>query len=302
MIDYVRTPEERFVDLPDYPFSPHYVDVGGLRMHYVDEGPREASPVLLLHGEPSWSYLYRHMIRHLIEAGHRAVAPDLIGFGKSDKPVRQSDYSVSRHVDWLQRCIDHLALEDITLFGQDWGSSLGLRLAARNQSRFSRIVIGNGLLPADNGLETKRGLVRVWQAFTRLSPWIPVGHIVSRASGRTLSAAERHAYDAPFPSAEFLAGVRVFPQLIPMSRRDPATSDNVAAWNVLESWTKPFLTLYSDGDPVLGGTDALFRSRIPGAQGQPHGIVRGGHFLQEVSGPELARRIDRLIREDGPGG
>lgn len=300
MVDYVRTPDERFENLPDYPFAPHYVDVGGLRMHYVDEGPSDTSPVLLLHGEPSWSFLYRHMIPHLVSRGYRAVAPDLIGFGRSDKPVRQSDYSVSRHVEWLQRFIDQLGLEDITLFGQDWGSSLGLRLAAQNDNRFSRIVIGNGLLPAENGLETKRALVKVWQAFTRLSPWIPVGQIVGRASGRTLSASERRAYDAPFPSNDFLAGVRVFPQLIPMSSRDPATPDNVAAWDVLKRWTKPFLTLYSDADPVLGGMDALFQARVPGAQGQPHAIVKGGHFLQEVSGPELVERIDAWIRAQDP--
>jgi len=297
MIDCVRTPDERFENLPDYPFAPNYFDVDGLRMHYVDEGPRDASPVLLLHGEPSWSFLYRHMISHLVEAGHRAVAPDLIGFGKSDKPTQQSDYSVARHVRWLQSLIDHLGLEDITLFGQDWGSSLGLRLAAANEERFGRIVIGNGLLAGANGLETKRGLVRVWRAFIRWSPWIPVGQIVSRAAGRELSEAERRAYDAPFPSEKFLAGVRVFPQLIPMSSKDPATPDNVAAWGVLERWNKPFLTVYSDGDPVLGDMDALFQKRVPGAQGQPHARVEGGHFLQEVSWRELARRIHELIEQ-----
>ncbi|MEM7136494.1 MAG: haloalkane dehalogenase [Myxococcota bacterium] len=295
-MDFVRTPEERFHDLPDYPFAPNYLEVDGLRMHFVDEGPKGASPVLLLHGEPSWSFLYRHMIPALTEAGHRTIAPDLIGFGKSDKPTRQADYSVARHVGWLQRLIDDLRLEDITLFGQDWGSSLGLRLAAANENRFARIAIGNGLLPAERGLETKRGLVRAWQAFTRWSPWIPVGQIVSRASGRTLSTEERRAYDAPFPSNEHLAGVRVFPQLIPMSSRDPATPGNVAAWDVLKRWQKPFLTLYSDRDPVLGGMDVLFQERVPGANGQPHMTVEGGHFLQEVSGPVLARRIDALIR------
>lgn len=295
MIDFVRTPDARFERLPDYPFMPRYVEVDGLRMHYVDEGPREASPVLLLHGEPSWSFLYRHMIRDLIEAGHRAVAPDLIGFGKSDKPTRRSDYTVARHVRWLQSFIDQLALDDITLFGQDWGSSLGLRLVAENEPRFSRIVIGNGLLPAENGLETRRALVRVWQAFTRWSPWIPVGRIVKQASGRSLSAAEVRAYDAPFPSERYLAGVRAFPQLIPMSHRDPATSGNVAAWDVLRKWSKPFVTVYSNGDPVLGDMDALFQERVPGARGQRHARVEGGHFLQEVSGRELARRIHELI-------
>ena len=298
MIDFVRTPESRFDGIPNYPFEPKYFEVDGLRMHYIDEGPREASPVLLLHGEPSWSFLYRHMIARLVADGHRTVAPDLIGFGKSDKPIRQDDYTVGRHVRWVGALVEALNLDDITLFGQDWGSSIGLRLAAENEERFGRIVIGNGLLAGETGIETKRWVIRLWQAFTRWSPWIPVGQIVSRSSGRTLTDAEVRAYDAPFPSREYLAGVRVFPQLIPMSSDDPATADNVAAWEVLERWTKPFLTVYSNGDPVLGAMDALFQERIPGAMGQPHARVEGGHFLQEAAAPELARRIHELIVTD----
>ncbi len=295
MIEFVRTPESRFDGIPDYPFEPKYFEVDGLRMHYVDEGPREAAPVLLLHGEPSWSFLYRRMITDLVARGHRAIAPDLIGFGKSDKPTHQSDYTVARHVGWVGSLIDALGLEDITLFGQDWGSTIGLRLAAENGARFSRIVIGNGLLAAENGVETKRWLIRVWQGFTRWSPWIPVGQVVSRSSGRKLTKAEIRAYDAPFPSSEYLAGVRVFPQLIPMSSTDPATAENVAAWNALERWTKPFLTIYSNGDPVLGSMDSIFQRRVPGASGQPHARVEGGHFLQEAAAPELARRIHELV-------
>jgi len=295
MVDFVRTPDSRFEGIPDYPFDPQYVEVEGLRMHYVDAGPRDASPVLLLHGEPSWSFLYRHMIPKLVADGHRTIAPDLIGFGKSDKPTRQGDYTVARHVRWVGALIRALDLEDITLFGQDWGSTIGLRLAAENEARFGRIVIGNGLLAGANGVETNRGIIRLWQAFTRWSPWIPVGRVVSRASGRTLTAAEVRAYDAPFPSGAYLAGVRVFPRLIPMSSADPATADNVAAWSVLQRWTKPFLTVYSNGDPVLGEMDALFQKRVPGASGQPHARVEGGHFLQEVAGPELARHIHKLI-------
>ena len=298
MIDFVRTPASRFRDIPDYPFEPQYFEVDGLRMHYVDEGPRSASPVLLLHGEPSWSFLYRHMIAKLVAKGHRTIAPDLIGFGKSDKPTRQEDYSVARHVGWVGALVEALDLEDITLFGQDWGSTIGLRLACENERRFSRIVIGNGLLAGENGVETKRLIIRLWQAFTRWSPWIPVGQIVSRSSGRALTTAEVRAYDAPFPSRDHLAGVRVFPQLIPMSSADPATAQNVAAWEVLERWGKPFLTIYSNGDPVLGDMDALFQARVPGAMGQPHARVEGGHFLQEAAAPELARRIHELIVTD----
>lgn len=298
MIEFVRTPDARFMQVPDYPFAPHYADVGGLRMHYVDEGPSDSMPVLLLHGEPSWSFLYRHMIVALASKGHRVVAPDLIGFGKSDKPVHQSDYTVERHVSWLRALLEALDLRRITLFGQDWGASLGLRLATELEGRFARIVIGNGLLPAADGVETKRWLIRMWQAFTRWSPWIPVGQIVSRSSGCVLTDAEVAAYDAPFPSEEYLAGVRVFPQLIPMSSTDPATPGNVAAWQVLRRWEKPFLTVYSDGDPVLGGMDTLFQERVPGAQGQPHARVEGGHFLQEAAGPELVRRIHGLVVAD----
>ena len=294
----MRTPETRFDGIPDYPFEPKYFQVDGLRMHYIDEGPREASPVLLLHGEPSWSFLYRHMIARLVAEGHRAVAPDLIGFGKSDKPTQQDDYTVDRHVRWVGALVEALNLDDITLFGQDWGSTIGLRLASENEARFSRIVIGNGLLAAETGVETKRGVIRLWQAFTRWSPWIPVGQIVSRSSGRALTGAEVRAYDAPFPSREYLAGVRMFPQLIPMSSDDPATAGNVAAWEILKRWTKPFLTVYSNGDPVLGEMDALFQERVPGAVGQPHARVEGGHFLQEAAAPELARRIHELIVTD----
>ena len=302
MIEFVRTPESRFEAIPDYPFSPHYLDIDSLRMHYVDEGPPNADPVLLLHGEPSWSFLYRHMIRGLVDLGHRVIAPDLIGFGKSDKPIKQSDYSVARHVHWLRSLVEALDLRAITLFGQDWGSSLGLRVVAELQPRFARIVIGNGLLPAENGVETKRGIIRFWKAFTRWSPFLPVGQIVRLSSGKRLTLREVAAYDAPFPSEAFLAGVRVFPQLIPMSSDDPATPGNVGAWQVLKNWHKPFLTVYSDGDPVLGEMDRLFHERVPGAAGQAHARVTGGHFLQEPAGPELVRHIDRLIaRKPGVG-
>jgi haloalkane dehalogenase len=298
MIEFARTPDSRFEGIPDYPFSPNYVEVDGLRMHYVDEGPRGAKPALLLHGEPSWSFLYRRMIKGLVDRGHRVIAPDLIGFGKSDKPMSQSDYSVDRHVGWLRSFAESLDLRGVTLFGQDWGSSLGLRLVAELEPRFDRIIIGNGLLPAENGVETRRALIRLWKAFTRWSPVIPVGRIVKAASGHPLTEEEVRAYDAPFPSEAFLAGVRAFPQLIPMSSEDPATAGNVVAWEVLRRWKKPFLTIYSDGDPVLGEMDALFQKRVPGASGQPHARVPGGHFLQEPSSGELVRRIHDFILAD----
>ncbi len=294
-MEALRTPETAFLNLPDYPFSPNFIDVAGLRMHYIDEGPRDANPILLLHGEPSWSYLYRHMIPLLAEAGHRVIAPDLIGFGKSDKPKNQSDYSAANHVAWLRVLVDELDLSGITLFGQDWGSSLGLRLAAENEPRFERIVIGNGLLPGANGLENAGLPIKLWQAFARWSPWLPVGQIVSRAAGRKFTAAEIRAYDAPFPSEAYKAGARAFPRLIPTSANDPANPANAAAWQVLEKWEKPFLTLFSTGDPILGKNDTSFQERIPGSKGQPHARLPGGHFLQEASGPEIAHRIIELI-------
>lgn len=296
LIEFVRTPDFCFDGIPDYPFAPNYFDVDGLRMHYVDEGPREAQPVLLLHGEPSWSFLYRHMIIGLVERGHRVVAPDLIGFGKSDKPIHREEHTVGRHVAWLRAFVEFLDLQAITLFGQDWGSSLGLRLATELEPRFARIVIGNGLLPSENGVETRRWLIRVWQAVTKWSPVIPVGRVVQLNAGHPLTREEIRAYDAPFPSNAHLTAVRAFTKLIPMSAHDPATPGNVAAWDVLRRWHKPFLTVFSNGDPVLGEMDALFQERIPGAAGQPHARVEGGHFLQEAAGPELVRRIDALIR------
>lgn len=294
-MEALRTPDERFVGLPDFAYEPHYAGVDGLRLHYLDEGPRDVAPVLLLHGEPSWAYLYRHMIPVLVGAGHRVVVPDLVGFGRSDKPTRIEDYSYAAHVAWLRAFVEHLDLRHVTLFGQDWGSLTGLRLAAENEERFDRIVIGNGVLPdPDSGRKAPLPF-RAWRAFARYSPWFKAGAIVSFAAGRRLSAAEKAAYDAPFPSPRYLAGARAFPRLVPFGPDDPSAAANRAAWVVLRRWEKPFLTLFSTGDPILGSFDALLQKRIPGAKGQPHARVPGGHFLQEVSGPELARRMNDFI-------
>jgi haloalkane dehalogenase len=195
----VRTPDERFVNLPGYDFAPHYVDIDGLRMHYVDEGPADADPVLLLHGEPSWSYLYRKMIPPLAAAGHRVIAPDLIGFGKSDKPVAQSDFSYAGHVDWMRRFIEALNLDSITMFCQDWGSLIGLRVAAENEQCFARVALGNGGLPTGDHGAPKA--FRIWRAFAKWSPWFPIGRIIQSATTTELSKEVVAAYDAPFPSA-----------------------------------------------------------------------------------------------------
>ncbi|HCW90289.1 MAG TPA: haloalkane dehalogenase [Marinobacter sp.] len=285
----LRTDEDRFSGLPDYPFLPHYLDVEpGLRMHYVDEGPRCADPVLMLHGEPSWSYLYRHIIMPVADAGHRVLAPDLIGFGKSDKPAAIEDYSYERHMAWLTAWLEQLDLHNITLVCQNWGSLLGLRLAAEHPERFRRIIVGNGMLPTG---ETPVPLVfTLWKAFATHSPWFPVGRIVQMGTERALSRCELAAYEAPFPGPEYKAGARAFPKLVPVTAEDPASAANRAAWQVLERWKKPFITCFSNGDPITRGGERHMQKRIPGAHGQPHITLHGGHFLQEDS-PEAFARI-----------
>ncbi len=285
----LRTDDDRFADLPDYPFAPNYLDVeSGLRMHFVDEGPKNQDPVLMLHGEPSWSYLYRHMIPLVASAGHRVLAPDLIGFGKSDKPANIYDYSYDRHIAWLSAWMDKLDLQNITLVCQNWGSLLGLRLAAENPKRFRRIIVGNGMLPT--GEAPIPTVFTLWKAFASHSPWFPIGRIVQLGTERALSRDELAAYEAPFPSSEFKAGARAFPRLVPTSEDHPASEANKLAWQALERWKKPFITCFSSGDPITRGGDRHMQRRIPGAHGQPHITLSGGHFLQEDS-PEAFARI-----------
>ncbi|ERP91489.1 haloalkane dehalogenase [Alcanivorax sp. P2S70] len=292
-MEYLRTPEDRFERLLDYPFAPHYVDVGGLRMHYVDEGPADAPPVLMLHGEPTWSYLYRHMIPVCAAAGHRVIAPDLIGFGKSDKPTRIDDYSYQSHMDWLLSLLDRLALTRITLVCQDWGSLLGLRLAAENPDRFRAIVVGNGMLPT--GDQTVPTAFQLWKNFAIYSPVFPVSRIIDAASFRKLGPDEKRAYEAPFPNRKYKAGARAFPKLVPVTPNDPATQANRAAWESLKQWRKPFLTTFSNGDPITRGGDKYMQEQIPGAKGQPHQTLTGGHFLQEDSPVAFAQAVNQLI-------
>jgi haloalkane dehalogenase len=292
----LRTPPSRFENLPDYDFAPHHVDVGGLQMHYVDTGPTDAAIVLLLHGEPSWSYLYRHMIPPLQAAGFRVIAPDLIGFGKSDKPGRKADYSYATHVTWMTRFIEALDLRDITLFCQDWGSLIGLRVAAGNEERFARIALGNGGLPT--GDQAMPRVFRVWQAFARYSPWFPIGKIIQSGTITRLPDAVVAAYDAPFPSGKYKAGARAFPLLVPTRPDDPASAANRAAWEVFKRWQKPFLTCFSNRDPITRGGEKIWQDTVPGAREQQHVKIRNaGHFLQEDKGPELADTLIRFIRQ-----
>lgn len=296
----LRTPDDRFVDLPDFRFAPRYAEIddldgGTLRVHYLDEGPAAAAPVLLMHGEPTWAYLYRHMVGPLVAAGHRVVVPDLVGFGRSDKPTEVSDYTYARHVAWMrQLLVDRLDLQDATFFGQDWGGLVGLRVVASAPERFARLVVANTGLPDGSGHPSKAFLQ--WQHFSQTSPEFPIGNIVNGGCAKDLSADEIAAYDAPFPDDSYKAGARVFPTLVPTSPEDPAVPDNRAAWEVLGRYDRPVLCAFSDSDPITGGGDRVFRERIPGAAHKAHVTIAGArHFLQEDSGAELARVIIDFI-------
>ena len=293
--EILRTPEARFANLPAFPWAPHYTMVGGLRIAHVDEGPKDAAVVLLMHGEPAWSFLYRKMIPVLLQSGLRVVAPDLVGFGRSDKPARKSDYSYRNHVLWMQAWMVANGLRRITLFCQDWGSLIGLRLAAAAPERFERIVLANGGLPT--GTTAVPPAFRIWRAFARYSPWFPIGRIVRAGCVAGLTAQEVAAYDAPFPSGSYRVAARLFPGFVPTSPDDPERANNEAAWEVFRHWEKPFLTLFSNRDPVTRGGYKPWRKLVPGAQGQPHAVVRdAGHFLQEDKGAEVATAVAAFIR------
>lgn len=297
----LRTPDERFAGLADYPFAPHYLtvtDADGteLRIHYIDEGPRDAAPILLMHGEPSWSYLYRKFVPILVARGHRVIAPDLIGFGKSDKPAQRSDYTYERHVAWMSDWLTALDLTNITLFCQDWGGLIGLRLVAAFRDRFARLVVSNTGLPVGTG--SSEGF-DAWLAFSQNVPQFPVGFIVNGGTTRDLTEAEIAAYDAPFPDESYKEGARQFPALVPITPGHASVAENRAAWAVLERLDRPVLTAFGDKDAITKGGERAFIDRIPGARGQPHRIIAGGgHFIQEDAPEELCDLIDDLIRAD----
>jgi haloalkane dehalogenase len=332
-MEYVRTDDTRFANLPGYPFEPHYTEVpdfegGTLRMHYVDEG---AGPVILcLHGQPSWSYLYRKMIPIFVEAGYRIVAPDFIGFGRSDKPIERSNYTFANHVAWLKALLEALDLGGITMVCQDWGGLIGLRTAAENPDRFARIVAANTGLPDAQGItddkvaeisqqmrdyydslpihanavemamamggdDTGMGFLH-WVKYCAESPGFSPQEVLTLSTGGVLSEAEQNAYGAPFPDENYLAGGRQFPSLVPIMPDNPAIEANRAAWSVFEKWDKPFLTAFSDSDPVTAGGHVRFQQSVPGAKGQPHITIKGaGHFLQEQAAEELAEVTIKLI-------
>ncbi len=299
-MEVLRTPDHCFEGLPQYPFEPHYADLsdqdgGTLRVHYLDEGPADGQVVVLLHGEPSWSFLYRHMVPVLTGAGLRAVAPDLVGFGRSDKPTPRGEYTFARHVEWVRELlVDRLDLSGITLVGQDWGGLIGLRLVGEHPDRFARVVAANTFLPTGDSHPGDAFLG--WLKFSQEVEPFPTGAIVNGGCASDLPPEVVAAYDAPFPDSTYSEGARQFPTLVPISPDDPAAEANRAAWTVLESFDKPFLTAFSDGDPITAGSDRVLQGRIPGAAGQPHTtITGGGHFLQEDRGPELAGVVVEFV-------
>lgn len=293
----LRTPDERFENLPDFAYKPHYLEIDKIRIHYVDEGPKDAEVVLLLHGEPSWSFLYRHMIPILVKAGFRTVAPDLVGFGRSDKPTEQEDHTYAKHVKWMTELIIQLDLQKITLFCQDWGSLIGLRVALENQDRFSRIVLSNGGLPTGEQPNTEAFMI--WRKFSREATVFDVGRVIQTGTTTKLSKKVRGDYNAPFPDDTYKAGARIMPSLVPISTDDPEHEANKKAFEQLGKWGKPFLTAFSDSDPVTRGGDIFLQQYIPGAKGQNHTTIKdAAHFVQEDKGPELAELMIEFIKNN----
>jgi haloalkane dehalogenase len=303
-MELLRTPDERFANLPGYDFAPHYATLGaehgGVRMHYLDEGPRDAPVVLCLHGEPSWSYLYRKMVRPLVAGGLRVVAPDLVGFGRSDKPAARTDYTFQRHVDWVAAFLDATGLRDLTLVCQDWGGLIGLRLVGEQPDRFARVVASNTFLPT--GDHPLPPAFFTWRAFSQSAAELPVGKVVSGGCAKPVAADVVAAYNAPYPDERHKAGARQFPLLVPATPDDPASAANRAAWLGLRAYARPFLTAFGDADPITRGGDLLLQVAIPGAAGQPHAtLAQTGHFSQEDSGEELAQIVVDFSRDTSPG-
>ncbi|MFT5575757.1 MAG: haloalkane dehalogenase [Bermanella sp.] len=297
----VRTPEQRFNALPDFPFPPQFhslaSEFGDLRMAYIDEGPRDAPVVLMLHGEPSWSFAYRHVIAAVAAAGYRAVAPDHIGFGRSDKLLLRSNYSYAGFVNWMADFVQALDLQNVLLLCQDWGGPIGLSALARMPERFSAVITANTLLPncepPPKGITDWPGeLVENWAAMTAVADDLSVAEIVNGVCVNGLTDAEKAAYDAPFPDASYKAAVLEFPSLIPIRADMLGCAENRGVWSFLESWDKPFVTAFSDGDPSTAAWAEVFRRRIPGADNDWHTTIAGaGHFIQEEQGPALAATV-----------
>lgn len=314
----LTTPEKYFSKLKDYPFKSHYMDLDGIKMHYLDEGGKNNKTIFLFHGQPSWSYLYRHMIPLLVKEGYRVIAPDLIGFGKSDKPVNSNDHSYSAHVKWMSTFVEKLDITHAAAFMQDWGGMIGLRVLANNPKWLDRLIVANTALSESKGLERwimpkMLKLIRAtsgkpkiqdleqkmnygnWAGYFRHSKVLEIGKIMQLLTTKKLTKTEMDAYDAPFPSPDFYAGPRKMPEIV-VSDLDKAYAD----WQELKKWTNPVLTLFSDKDPFLAGQgyDKLFQRNFSGAAGQPHiTITNASHFLQEDQSKELADRIVKWLNQ-----
>ena len=296
MMKLLRTPDERFANLPGFPFEPHYQvikdrwDDTEIRIHSIDEGARDGQVVLMLHGEPSWCYLYRKMVAPFVQAGYRLLAPDLPGFGRSDKPSKRTDYSYARHVAWMQDWLEAMNLTNIILICQDWGGLIGMRLVADAPDRFARVVTSNTMLPT--GDHAAGDAFLNWQKFSQEVPVFTTGKIVNKGSVKELSTAEIAAYDAPFPDESYKEGARQFPMLVPVTPDNPESQANREAWQVLMRFEKPWLCAFGDSDPITGAAAPVIRKMIPGCQGQPHTtLAGGGHFIQEDCGEELSRVV-----------
>jgi len=298
----LRTPDHHFDNLPGYSFRPNYLNIddgdgGELRVHYLDEGAPDGQTILLMHGEPSWSYLYRKMIPGLVAVGYRVVAPDLPGFGRSDKPAERDDYTYQNHVDWMTRWLEAVELNSVVLFCQDWGGLIGLRLVAEQTHRFSGVVAGNTFLPTGD-VPAGEAFLK-WQNFSQTVPELPVGQIIDGATVSEVSDEIKAAYDAPYPDETFKSGARQFPLLVPTKPDDPAAKPNREAWKVLSQLSIPFLTAFSDKDPVTAGGEKGFQKMIPSTKGQKHVTIKdGGHFLQEDKGEELTQVIIDFVNDN----
>ncbi|MFB4281463.1 haloalkane dehalogenase [Nonomuraea sp. MTCD27] len=292
----LRTPEERFANLPDFPYEPHYAEIAdGPRMAYVEAGPSDGQPVVLLHGEPSWSFLYRHVLPELAAAGLRAIAVDLVGFGRSDKPADLADHTYARHVEWTRALLlDALGLDGMTIVGQDWGGLIGLRIAAEHPGSVARIVAANTGLPTGD-----IPMPDVWHRFRDAvlkAPVLDIARLIQAGCRSELPEEVRAAYDAPFPDESYKAGPRAMPGLVPITPADPAAPANRAAWQILTTLDRPFLVAFSDSDPITGGMAPILLKTMRGAAGLHHPVIKGaGHFLQEDAGAELGRQIALFV-------
>lgn len=297
----LNTPESAFDKIPDFPYVPRYVAVtdtisSEITMAYYQCGPADGHTILLMHGEPTWAYLYRKMMPILAKAGFNVVVPDLIGFGRSDKPMRKEDYTYARHVIWLKEWFTQVVKGPTTLFCQDWGGLLGLRLVADMPERFTGVMVSNTGLPT--GDHPASDAFIKWRRFSQDTPVFPTSAIIQNATVSDLHHTTLAAYDAPFPDESYKAGARMFPLLVPTSPDNPEAQANRLAWEKLKQFNKPFITAFGDSDPITKGGEKIFQKLVQGCDGMAHTTVKhGGHFIQEDQGEKLAELLIQFIQQ-----